>query len=197
MHEQMQSPRELHEKARRRWQETQRTDTESERDEAAGRAVVSELPIVWEGPTSRAMNWAQALEAYEMFWRTSRPRRAPRENSRNRSSLSRAEGKLGEWARYQRRFQDRLSEFQTIRLTVSPAFQGDPVEAAWMTHLEQCRLHYVTRRRLPLLNGDNAEEFALARWLNRQLRQMQMGTQPPTRAALLAELLNPPTSPGK
>ncbi|WP_354576848.1 hypothetical protein [Frigoribacterium sp. UYMn621] len=197
MHEPMRNPTELHEKAARRWREAQRADTESERDEEAGRAVAFEVPIVWEGPTSRAMNWARALEAYEMFWRTSRPRRAPRENSRNRSSLPRAEGRLGEWARYQRRFQDRLSEFQRIRLTASPAFHWDPVEAAWMTHLELCRLHYVIHRRLPLLNGDNAEEFALARWLNRQLRQLQMGTQPPARASFLAEVLSLPSSADK
>lgn len=187
--------KDLHERAATCWRASKPTDTESERDEAAGQAAAFDAPIAWDGPTSRAMNWARSLDAYETFWRTSLPRHAPRENTRNPSSLSQAERNGGEWARYQRRFQDRLSAFQTIRLTVSPAFQWDPVEAAWMKHLGQCRLHYVTHRRLPLLNGANPEEFALARWLNRQLRQMQMGTQPPVRSALLAELLNLPTSP--
>jgi hypothetical protein len=183
---------ELHETAAKCWRETKRADAESERDEAAGRAVALDVPLVWDGPTSRAMNWARALAAYESFWRDSRPRHAPRENTRNRSSLSTAERNGGEWARYQRRFRSRLSEFQKIRLTVSPAFQWDPLEVAWMARLAECRQHYARVQRLPFLNGSNSTERHLARWLNYQLRQKLSGRLAPARAEALDRFLGNP-----
>jgi hypothetical protein len=184
--------KEVHERAETWWRANKPTDTESERDEAAGQAVSFDAPIVWDGSTSRAMNWARSLDAYETFWRTSLPRHAPRENTRIRSSLHQAERNGGEWARYQRRFHNRLSEFQKIRLDLSPAFQWDPVEAAWMAHLEECRRHYAVVQRFPFLNGSDPVELHLARWLNYQLRQKHRGRLVLARAAALDRFLRTP-----
>ena len=188
--------KELHERAATCWRVSTHTDTESERDDAAGWAVAFNAPIAWDGSTSLAMNWARSLDAYETFWRTSLPRHAPRENTRISSSLSQAERNGGEWARYQRRFHNRLSEFQKIRLNLSPAFQWDPVEAAWMVHLDECRLHYAAVQRLPFLNGSDPVELHLARWLNYQLRQKRSGQLAPARAAALERFLRAPGEKG-
>ncbi|WP_134562286.1 helicase associated domain-containing protein [Cryobacterium glucosi] len=95
----------------------------------------------------------------------------------------------GEWARYQRRFEEKLCLYQTIRLDISPAFEWDPHEHAWQTNFAACIQHVQTYGKLPHLNGADKVEFALARWLGRQLRQQQRGAQPAGRAAQLATLL--------
>ena len=185
------APEELHRWALRRWRANNETDPASEPYVLADWVVTfgietEQLPSKW------AMNWSRALRRYEQFWCD--VGRSARENTKVRTTLPVSERLLGEWARYQRRFEDHLTAFQEIRLEVSPAFSWDPVDSAWNTRLDACRRHVDTTGRLPFLNGHNAVEFALARWLNRQLHQLQIGTQPQARAARLTELLNPPAS---
>ena len=191
MHDDIPTPEELHRRALQRWRASNETDPASELYVLADMVIT--FGIETEQPASkRAMNWAMALKRYEQFWRGSG--RSARENTKIRATLPTSEGRLGEWARYQRRFSGHLTAFQAARLEVSPAFSWDPVESAWNTRFDACLRHLEAENRLPFLNGDNTEEFALARWLNRQLHQLQTGAQPPSRAARLAELLNPPAS---
>ncbi|MDY7528150.1 MULTISPECIES: hypothetical protein [unclassified Cryobacterium] len=135
----------------------------------------------------RPSNWVSALYVYEDFWFEND--RSPRENTRVRSNIPLAERHMGEWARYQRRFETRLSTYQLIRLDVSPAFAWDPHERAWQKQLEACKRHVTVTGQLPFLNGNNAREFALARWLGRQLRLLQTGTLLDSRAVQLGVLL--------
>src|SRR5690554_6361532 len=53
-----------------------------------------------------AGRWVRTLHRYEDFWQEHG--RCPRENTRDRASLSGSERRLGEWARYQRRFDHAL-----------------------------------------------------------------------------------------
>lgn len=119
---------------------------------------------------ARAGNWVRTLHRYEAFWR--RHGSSPRENTRNRSSLSSIERRLGEWARYQRRFEANLSAYQHARLTVSPAFAWDPHGSAWSEQLMRCHDQLARNRRLPYLNSQDAAEFTAARWLNRQIGEL-------------------------
>lgn len=181
--------RDLHERAVTRWLAKTSTDQQSERDEAAGRAVAYKVPIDWVGPVKLALKWATTLAAYENFWWTATPHHAARENTRGRQSLPAGERNQGEWARYQRRFKAQLSTFQTERLNISPAFRWDPVESTWTEHLQECRRCFEQSGQLPILNSSDRREFTLARWLNRQLHQLRDGRLPPSRAAALNSLL--------
>ena len=143
------------------------------------------LPI--SGRARRAENWVAALYRYEAFWRTHA--HAPRENTRDRKALPAGERRMGEWARYQRRLEDRLCLYQRIRLDLSPAFVWDPHEAAWQANWDACTRHFAVTGVLPRLNSNDQIEFALARWLARQLRHYQTGTLPKPRRALMATLL--------
>jgi hypothetical protein len=135
----------------------------------------------------RAINWVVAVHRYEGFWVLRGA--TPRENTRNRATLPAVERRMGEWARYQRRFEDGLTGYQKVRLDLSPAFAWDPHEHAWKTNLDQCASHLLFTGRLPYLNSSDQEEFALARWLGRQLRQLQTGTLPSSRVARLNALI--------
>ena len=191
MHDDIPTPAQLHRRALQQWRANNKTDPASEP------YVLAEMVVTFgieteQPPSKRAMNWARALRRYEQFWCD--VGRSARENTKVRATLPASERLLGEWARYQRRFEDHLTAFQEIRLDVSPAFSWDPVESAWNARLDACRRHVETTGRLPFLNGDNAVEFGLARWLNRQLHLLHIRTQPPARAARLTEMLNPPAS---
>jgi hypothetical protein len=135
----------------------------------------------------RVTRWLRALHRYEDFARDHS--RTARENTRNRATLPPAERRLGEWARYQRRFEDALNSYQRIRLDVSPAFVWDIHDNAWRLNLEACAEHLYTTGNLPTLNGADPVEFRLARWLGRQLRQLQTGTLAPQRVLPLRALL--------
>jgi hypothetical protein len=140
------------------------------------------------GSTSKsATRWMAALFIYENFW--SEHQRTPRENTRNRSLLPAVERRLGEWGRYQRRFEEKLCRYQVIRLDLSPAFAWDPQDHVWQGNFDACTHHYRATGRLPFLNGSDLIEFALARWLGRQLRQMQDGVLEKSRAVQLAVIL--------
>ncbi|MBC7596706.1 MAG: hypothetical protein H7288_22740 [Kineosporiaceae bacterium] len=194
MHDDIPTPDEFPRRALQRWRASNETDFASEPYLLADMVVTFGIETE-QLPSKRAMNWARALRRYEQFWCD--VGRSARENTKVRATLPAPERLLGEWARYQRRFEDHLTAFQGIRLEVSPAFSWDPVDSAWNARLDACHRHIETTGRLPFLNGDNAVEFGLARWLNRQLHQLQIGTQPPARAARLTELLNPPASTSK
>jgi hypothetical protein len=138
--------------------------------------------------SSRLANkWVTKLHSYEDFWRTEG--RSPRENTRDLATLPAPERRLGQWGRYQRRFEENLCRYQEIRLDVSPAFRWDPHEEGWQARLDACLSHRNTTGRLPYLNSSDPIEFAHARWLGRQLRQLQRGTQSPTRAVRLTAFL--------
>src|SRR5690606_11133766 len=100
------------------------------------------------------------------------------------------ERRLGEWARYQRRFEADLTGYQRARLCVSPAFEWDPWEANWERQLDGCRQYFAREGRLPILTGTDPAEFRLARWLARALRQRQNGRLDSQRSKALAELLH-------
>jgi hypothetical protein len=137
--------------------------------------------------TKRATRWATTLYHYEEFWRETG--HTPRENTRNVATLPDDERHQGEWARYQRRFAEKLCRYQTIRLDLSPTFKWDPHEHLRQTNFAACVRHVQALGRLPYLKGADKVEFALARWFGRQVRQLQTGTQPAGRAAQLVRLV--------
>ena len=147
------------------------------------------LPPAWSAePGARQLSWVGKLHTYEEF--TRQHGRAPRENTRNREALPAEERRMGEWARYQRRRGEHLCSFQKARLEMSPAFQWDPQEAAWDAQFNACVKHATRCGRLPILNSADPVEFASARWLGRQLRQLKLGTLRLGRAERIRELLN-------
>jgi hypothetical protein len=181
-------PEQLHAKARRL------AEHEHELDELSQLYAQSDEEVAKGGDpstgarTKRAANWATALRRYEDFW-TERGH-SPREHTRNRATLPDEERRMGEWARYQRRFEENLCRYQIIRLDVSPAFKWDPHDHVWQENLNACIHHFRSTGRLPYLNGSDLLEFALARWLGRQLRQLQMGTLEQCRDVRLTALLD-------
>lgn len=136
---------------------------------------------------ARAGNWVRTLHRYETFWW--HHGRSPRENTRNRSSLSSVERRLGEWARYQRRFETDLCGYQHVRLSASPAFVWDPHDSVWFQQLERCCDQAVRNQRLPYLNSQDPVEFAAARWLNRQIMHLREQRLNPDRRRKLHALL--------
>lgn len=162
------TPWELYSHASKSWRNEDETDQRSSIYEVAEREVLSAPK---KSHSTRATNWIQALHRYEQFWCAHG--HAPRENTRNRENLPASERRLGEWARYQRRFQETLCRYQEIRLDVSPAFDWDPHEAAWERTLLACQDHLARTGNLPVLASGDPRQFALARWLNRQLRLRQ------------------------
>jgi len=136
----------------------------------------------------RADRWVENLHRYERWWLVHG--RTPREKTRNAATLPVDERHLGEWARYQRRFEANLSRYQVHRLDVSSAFEWDPQEAAWEHNQQGCVRHARETGALPRLNPDDRTEFLLARWLSRQLRQLQTRTLREARAVRLQELLD-------
>lgn len=139
------------------------------------------------GGARNALVWVSTLHRYEQFWREEG--RSPRENTRNRQALPAPERRLGEWARYQRRYRDGLCRYQVVRLEVSPAFEWDPQEASWLANLAACDRHRRRTGALPHLSRTDAVEFALARWLNHQLKHLRMGTLSRNRERALLALL--------
>lgn len=137
----------------------------------------------------RAVKWSMSLLAYEQFHRDTG--RRPRENTRARHTLGKNERHLGEWARYQRRFEDRLNAYQLARLEVSPAFDWDPRGAIWERRLAACLEHQRRTGKLPTHAASDPVEFAHARWLGRQLRSLQTGRLDPQRVEGLRTLLSP------
>ena len=146
------------------------------------------LPVGDVLPGARAETWVARLYAYELHWVAEG--RAPREHTRDLSTLPDWERRLGEWARYQRRFDRELSSFQRLRLDRSPAFDWDPNDAAWNRALNEAIRIVVNRHRLPYLNGNDRSEFAIARWLGRQMRLRKQGALSQRRETLLDALLS-------
>lgn len=134
-----------------------------------------------------ATTWVRTLHRHEQFWRDHL--QSPREKTRNRAMLPSAERLLGEWARRQRRTRHLLSGYQVLRLGVSPSFAWDLRERAWISNYDACHRHLRKTGTLPSLAGASPEQFALARWLGRQLHARKDGTLAPDRAALLQMLI--------
>jgi hypothetical protein len=180
------TPQQLHLKAFARWKPLDDRDPQSW-DFIDADAAVSHGLDPQRVTTSRlAVKWVNLLHRYETFWSEFW---RPRENTRNRQSLPAAERHLGEWARYQRRFEDGLTLFQKVRLDVSPAFSWNPWGDRWEQNLALCTAFAEAHDQLPRLTIEDPEEFALARWLNRQLALLKAGTLPITRADRLRALL--------
>jgi hypothetical protein len=177
----------LHVAAVELWHDEYPDDVASVRDVAASHSIAFTIPASADTTSRRALSWAQRLRAYENFCREAM--RTPRENTRNRASLPAEERRLAEWARYQRRFESHLSDFQRVRLDLSPVFEWNPFGSAWARRFSECRIQINELHRLPYLNSADTQEFALARWLNRQLRRQLTGTLSPHQSAALAELI--------
>jgi hypothetical protein len=107
------TPKELHLAAVALWPASSDWDSRSIaiRDEDASRSE-SNCSATHVGRRPRI--WVAALFAYEDFWRAHG--RSPREKTRNASTLPAEERRMGEWARYQRRFDDHLCRYQLLRL---------------------------------------------------------------------------------
>lgn len=181
------SPANLHERAREIWQISSDLDDLSRRYEETDAAIAARRAEILRVVSRRPTRWVNALHRYEEFWRLSG--RAPRENSSTRSSIPGEERRLGEWARYQRRAEASLSGYQRVRLDVSPAFEWDPLESRWLAKIALCAIHLQHTARLPFLNPDDSVEFALARWLGRQLRELRSDTLPISRVGPISLLL--------
>jgi hypothetical protein len=170
------------------WADEDRNDDDGSIEYASAEARSIGLPTGEDRPGRRAARWVSTLYSYELHW--SRAGHAPREKTRDASTLPEWERRLGEWARYQRRFERKLTSYQRVRLDRSPAFDWDPSEAAWDRALNEAIRIVISNGRLPYLNGDDPSEFAVARWLGRQLRRGQNGNLSARRATLLDGLLN-------
>lgn len=96
---------------------------------------------------------------------------------------------LGEWARYQRRFEGGLNAYQRARLDVSPAFEWDPLDRAWNERFEECERFVAAHRTLPRLHAADRAEFVLARWLGRQLLRLRNGRLERARTQKLLRLI--------
>lgn len=179
------SPLEIHQLARQLWT-IATADPDADLFARVDNSYAAGEPVPDSAPR-RTVNWVIALHRYEQFWRDTGS--TPRENTRDRSALPAFERRMGEWARYQRRFEDTRNGFQRARLDVSPAFQWDPLEHQWSALLEATIKHVVRTGRLPYLNGQDRSEFILARWLGRQLRLRKAGLLPSDRSTRLDEVI--------
>lgn len=179
------TPETLHALARTIWLSSDPADTSAERSADAVERLLTGHP-----PTSaRATKWITTLHAYEAFWNETG--RTPRENTRARSTLTDQERRLGEWGRYQRRFEERLDTYQRARLEMSPAFVWDLRGATWNRHLAAAHAHRHRTGALPRLNSADPHEFALARWLGRALRDLHDRTLAAERADQIHHLISP------
>lgn len=166
------------------WGSTADTDPRSARYETAEERLSRNVD--WPIP-ARQLRWFNRLHLYELFWQEQG--RTARENTRDRVSLPDDERRLGEWARYQRRNRADLCIYQSIRLDASPAFEWDPQTAAWNRNLKSCLRFLARTGGIPILDGDDPEQFALARWLGRQVELRRLGLLPKDRSAGLDALL--------
>lgn len=178
----------LHRQAVSLWPDDRRWDERSARFRATGERLLSFDIEELSSGRKRVDIWFQTLDRHETFWRSHRHR--PREKTRDATTLPDDERRLGEWARYQRRFDDQLCHYQILRLDVSPSFTWDPQTEAWQANLDACIRFARITGQLPRLHSASSSEFVLARWLGRQLRQLQSGTLHPTRANAIGALLS-------
>lgn len=177
------SPDDLHAQADALWRTANPDDPNAERYSEAVALILQQRSTL----IRRAANWICVLHRYEVHWH--RIGHAPREKTRARETLDDEERRLGEWGRCQRRFEDQLNAYQRARLDVSPAFEWDPWEHVWRANLAACAAFLRDTGSLPRLNGADDAEFALARWLGRQLRRLQTGRLEAERAHALHRLI--------
>lgn len=176
-------PTGLHTAAVQRWNDTNPTARtgdaliSAEAELIAGHAVTEPRP----------RKWVLALYRYELLWRSTG--RTPRENTRARGTLTAEERRLADWARYQRRTEQDLTTYQLIRLDASPAFRWDPRGEHWQSRLNACITFHGVEGRLPMLSSSSPDEFALARWMGRQMRRRQQHELSPEQAAALDALM--------
>lgn len=177
------TPAELHAEAERLRRAEGTVDPVADRFAAVVTLVLDDQVV----SQRRAANWINSLHAYEDHWRDLG--RAPRENTRARATLTDEERHLGEWARYQRRFEGGLNAYQRARLDVSPAFEWDPLDRVWSERFEECERFVTAHRTLPRLHAADRTEFLLARWLGRQLLRLRSGRLEMVRTHQLHRLL--------
>ena len=181
------TPEELHSKAFARYTQGENGDDRSVLYAQADERVANRSEPVRRVGTKWPANWATALHEYEGFWREHG--RRPREHTRNRATLPAEESGMGCWARYQSRFEGKLCQYQRIRLDISPAFEWDIHEGDWQKALDACIGHFQKAGRRPYLNRSDRTEFALARWLNRQLLHLKNDTLSKNRAERISTIL--------
>lgn len=177
------TPAELHAQADALWRSIRPDDPAAVHYAEAALMLLSGRP----GSQRRASKWISALHRYEEHWHE--VGHAPREKTRVMASLPAVERNLGEWARYQRRFEDQLNAYQWARLEVSPAFEWDPLEILWRVRFIECVTFVQANRRLPRLHAGDRGEFVLARWLGRQMHRLQTGRLDQKRSEELHGLL--------
>lgn len=187
MHESTTDHGVLWRRAEQRWDKHGDDLFNSQRYLDAERRLVGDLDPMTETGGRRPTNWVLALRSFEAF--AGAEGRTPRENTRVRGSIPAPERRLGEWARYQRRFEDGLCAYQRARLDVSPHFVWDIGESAWKHQFDACVRFRLSHRRLPALTSRDDEEFALARWLGRQLKGLQLGLLRSDRTSRIEQLL--------
>lgn len=76
--------------------------------------------------------------------------------------------RLVEWTRYQRRNQNRLSDYQRERLECVPGFSWDPREDAWHDALHDVEMFVRAHGRRPRRRSSHSEEARLAIWFRNQ-----------------------------
>ena len=173
----------IHESAVKRWQDHYMYATGSLP------YIQAELEVI-HGRRSAALRparWIDTLHSYETFSQSHG--RTPREKPIGQSECLQAERRLAEWARYQRRFEENLNNFQVARLDTSPGFEWDLREHSWGSMLQRCVVFSQDHGRLPHLNISSRAEYVLARWLRRQLHRQRAGVAEPSRTAKIEALL--------
>jgi hypothetical protein len=75
---------------------------------------------------------------------------------------------------------------------VSLAFDWDPLDHLWLAKFTACVSFFEETGLLPRLNATDAAEFAMARWLGRQLHRLQNGRLTKERTDALNQLLRLP-----
>lgn len=177
------TPHDIHRAALTRWRNEYP-------DDASSQAYVDAEILALEGDRStarRPARWIATLLEYEAFTHTHG--RTPREKPGTNTPLTQVERRLAEWARYLRRFEENLSDYQVARLEESPAFVWDLRNSAWGNTFERCTTFANEHGRLPHLNQANTTEFALARWLRRQLHHQHTGSADRARVSQIEALL--------
>lgn len=96
--------------------------------------------------------------------------------------------RLVEWMRYQRRNEDRLSDYRRERLGCVPGFSWDPREDAWHDALHDVEMFVREHRRRPRRRSADPDEARLAIWFRNQGLLFKRGSISEERLEMLVQL---------
>lgn len=96
--------------------------------------------------------------------------------------------RLAEWMRYQRRNEDRLSDYQQERLECVPGFSWDPREDAWHDSLHGVEMFVRKHHRRPRRRSTDPDEARLAIWFRNQRLLARRESLSDERLGLLVQL---------